>query len=294
MTEPTLPHGIEYFETPLPGIRVDTAAASAVLYFNGAQLAEWTPSGQQPVLWLSPASRFEAGQAIRGGVPLVWPWFGAGADDRHRPQHGFARNIAWRLLTARVDDSGRATLRFAPGDEWQQAANRAGVPGDLGIEYHVSVGATLLLQLTVTAGAQRFGFEDGLHTYLTVGDIRRVRIEGLAGAVFTDRLTAAHHTQAGPVTFAAETDRIYGSVAATQIIDPVLHRTITVEKAGSAQTVVWNPWRDKAARMADFRADQWPRMVCVEAVNVRDQAIRLRPHQRHLLSQTIRIGSLPG
>ena len=289
MSDLTLPAGIEYIDAPLPGIKVDTPAASGTIFFNGAHVAEWTPAGQRPVLWLSKSSDFEVGKAIRGGVSLVWPWFGTGASGDQTPAHGFARLADWHLREARVSDSGTATLKFIPGDGWWDAVRAAGLPDDFQLEYNVSMGPTLMLQLVTIAGDSPLSFEEGLHTYFAVSDVRQVRVEGLDGAVYADRLTDGHTTQQGPVEFTGETDLVFDSVAATRIIDSGYNRTILIEKVRSAQTVVWNPWIDKARAMPDYGDEEWPQMVCVEAVNVREQAVTLDPRERHLMSQTISV-----
>lgn len=289
MTELSLPAGIEFIDAPLPGIKVDTQAATGTIFFNGAHVSEWTPAGQRPVLWLSDSSVFETGKPIRGGVPLIWPWFGTGADGQQTPQHGIARVAQWHLKDARVSESGTATLRFIPGNGWLDAVRAAGLPDDCQLEYTVSMGATLMLQLVVIAGDSELVFEEGLHSYFAVSDINKVSIEGLDGAVYANRLSDGYTTQQGPVRFTGETDLVFDSTASTRIVDPGFGRTILIEKVRSAQSVVWNPWIDKAKAMADYGDDEWPGMVCVEAVNVREQSVRLAPRERHLMSQTISV-----
>lgn len=69
--------------------------------------------------------------------------------------------------------------------------------------------------------------------------------------------------------------------------DPILGRGLLVDKSGSATTVVWNPWRERAAAMADLGPDEWTSMLCVESANVADDAIHLAPGARHAMSALI-------
>jgi D-hexose-6-phosphate mutarotase len=62
-----------------------------------------------------------------------------------------------------------------------------------------------------------------------------------------------------------------------------------IAKAGSATTVVWNPWIDKAAALADLADDEWKRLLCVETGNLRDAAIRLAPGQSHTMTATFEL-----
>ncbi len=98
--------------------------------------------------------------------------------------------------------------------------------------------------------------------------------------------------QSGVLRITAETDRVYRSTAEVEVVDPVLGRRIRLSKEGSAQTVVWNPWVDKARAMPDFGDDEWPQMLCVEAVNALDQAVELAPGQSHTVRQRIRVETL--
>lgn len=284
-----LPEGITAVNDPLPGLSVETAAGRGQICFNGGHVLAWTPAGADPVLWTSASSRFAAGSPIRGGVPLVWPFFGQGADGTRTPQHGFARISEWDLREATVSPSGRATITLGLTTDRVPAELRGGVPDDVELLMQVTMGSSLELRLIVQAGEVPVDFEEGLHTYFTVGDVRRVRVTGLDQAAYEDRVSGQGFTQHGDITFTGETDRIYESTDTVRIVDPVLGRTIQISKAGSAQSVVWNPWIDKSAAMADFGDDEWTGMVCVEAVNVRDAAIHLEPHQRWLLAQTIEL-----
>ncbi|MGV8967510.1 MAG: D-hexose-6-phosphate mutarotase [Cellulomonas sp.] len=276
-------------EGGLTVVRVHGRAGSADIYLHGAHVTRWAPEGAAPVLWMSASSRFVPESPLRGGVPICFPWFGAHATDATAPAHGFARLTDWELVGAHEDaDDVVVTFRLA-----DSAATRASAwPHRFEARYTVTVGARLTLRLKVTnLDAGDVTFEEALHTYLRVQDIGRVLVRGLEGAAFLDRLGGPDPVpgEAGPVRFTAETDRIYLDNRATvSVLDAgPAPRTVTIAKAGSGTTVVWNPWAGKAAAMADFDDDEWTSMVCVETCNVRGTAVRLAPGQSHTLTAVV-------
>jgi glucose-6-phosphate 1-epimerase len=240
------------------------------------------------VIWMSKASMFEPAQPLRGGVPICFPWFGPGRDSSMSPVHGYARLADWSLTSAEdVDGTVRLVLVLTDADV-------AGLPGvekwqhPFQLTYRVSFGAEHAVALTVrNTGTDEFVFEEALHTYLGVDDIHRVRIEGLDGSQYLDRAPGGAKervTQAGPVTFTGETDRLYYSASPASVIDVASGRRITVASDGSANTVVWNPWIAKAAAMPDYGDDEWRKAVCLESANALEGAITLNPGAEHIMS----------
>lgn len=303
---PTLPSGFgEPQQEALPdGVRLvsgsgglevlevrDERFGALDVFLHGAQVTSWVPPGHEPVLWLSPTSSFAADAAIRGGVPICFPWFGGGPQNDLTPTHGFARIRDWTLESATAGPEGVEVVLGLPagsgGSPWHGPAGT----GSLAATFRVLLGATLTMTLDVrNDGRQPATFEAALHTYLAVSDVREVAVEGLEGASYVDRLGGPERVrQAEPVVrFAAETDRIYlGTEHDVVVDDPGGGRRIAVRKAGSASTVVWNPWSEKAASMADL--DGWTGFVCIETANVRSDAVTLAPGASHAMSATIEV-----
>jgi D-hexose-6-phosphate mutarotase len=272
----------------LPVLRVDGAAARAEIYLHGATVTEWTPRGREPVLWVSSASRFTGDAAIRGGVPICFPWFGARAGHPESPSHGFARLSQWSLVDAH-DDGEDVTVRLRLTDS--QATGAGAWPHRFEAVYTVVVGSRLSLALTVTnRGEDVAVFEEALHTYLGVCDIRATQVSGLQGAAFYDQLAGPgpEPGESDPVRFGAETDRIYlGTRAPATVRDDEAGRSVLIEKDGSETTVVWNPWIDKAQALPDFGDDEWRRMVCVEVSNIGAAAVRLGPGASHTMAAIV-------
>jgi len=209
---------VERGPTGLPRLAVRTPAASADVYFQGAHLAAWHPAGtRQPVLWASRKSLFEPGKPIRGGVPVCFPWFGPNAADSSAPLHGFARVLPWTLVGAGEVQTGAVRLTLELAGE----AMSASWPHRFAIRHHVTISSTLRMELEVrNTGGASFTFEEALHSYFGVADVRAASLTGLEGTEYLDKVAglARCRQAAEPVRFDAETDRIYLDTRAACVI----------------------------------------------------------------------------
>ena len=219
---------------------------------------------------------------------MIFPWFGPRAGRADSPAHGFARTLPWDVESLTFDEAGNVslTLRLDPND-----ATRAHWPHDFVLRHRIAFGAKLDMQLEIenTSGAP-FVFEEALHTYLAVSDVRHVSVTGLGNTAYLDKVDALQRKQQGaePIRITGETDRIYLNTRATCVLDdPGLSRRIAVEKSGSDATVVWNPWIAKAKAMPDFGDDEWPAMLCIETANTGENAITLAPGATHTMRATL-------
>ena len=274
----------------LPRARISGARADAELYLQGAHLTRWQPHGAAPVLFLSPRAAYAPGKTIRGGVPLVFPWFGAHAINPRAPMHGVARTRPWRLVTSGPGDDGGTVLELALEDD---EATRRLWPAAFALRYRVTVGDVLHLALeVVNTSPAPFTFEAALHTYLAVGDVEAVTVTGLEHATYLDKVDAFARKRHGdgPLRLSGETDRVFlGTRARCTVDDRALGRRLVVDKAGSATTVVWNPWGLRTRDIADLEPDGWRRLLCVETANAADDAVTLGAGERHVMSATIRV-----
>ncbi len=258
----------------LPMLEISTAWSMAEIYLQGAHVTHFRKKDELPLLFLSQCSRFAEGQPIRGGVPVVFPWFGP---REGMGQHGFARLKTWELKEFAPAPNGSVSVRFRLPDCPEASAFPA-----FTADYVVTVSETLRLELAVTNNSttDEFLFENCLHTYFEVGDIRTVSIRGLGGAAYLDKVANfAQKSETGDsIRISSEVDRIYVNTSAPiEIVDPGIGRKIRVEKQASLSTVVWNPWIAKAQQMPDFGNEEYERMVCVESGNVSLNEIRLPP-----------------
>ena len=258
----------------LPMIEVSTAWSNAEIYLHGAHVSQFKKKDEPPLLFLSQCSRFAENQPIRGGIPLIFPWFGP---REGLGQHGFARFKAWELKEFSPAPNGSVSVRFRL-PEYPEASAFPPFTAD----YIVTVDQSLTLQLLVTNQSKdrEFVFENCLHTYFAVGDVTAVSIGGLKGVNYLDKVASfLEKTETSDtIRIASEVDRIYLNTAGpVEIIDQRLGRRIRVEKEGSASTVVWNPWVTKAQQMSDFGNQEYEQMLCVESGNVASNSINLAP-----------------
>ncbi len=264
-------------------VLINTAWSDAEVYLHGGQVTHFQRHGQPPLLFLSERSSYLPGKPIRGGIPIIFPWFG---NKEGQPAHGFARTADWQLTeTARLPDS-RVSLRLqlpACGENFPEYR-------DLRTELLVTVGEALTLELSVTNHGQAPAtFETCLHTYLQLHDLSASTIHGLGGTDYFDKVTAiAAHDSAPSLQLSAETDRVYhATTASVRVSDPGHQRTILIEKSGSQSTVVWNPGAEKSQQMPDLAPDDFRHFLGLESGNLAPHAITLRPAERSVLRAKI-------
>jgi glucose-6-phosphate 1-epimerase len=274
---------------PVATIRNDHATASVCL--AGGHVLTFQPHGHEPVLWLSAQSRYEIGKSVRGGIPVCWPWFSAHPEDATKPFHGFARLMLWSVLGGETAEGGAIRVRLFLSDS---AETRALWPHTFALEIAVTVGRELQVELTSrNPGPEPWTCTAALHTYLSVGGVAQIAVQGLDGCRYVEDKAAGVQIQRGPVTFDREVDRLYsGTTATCAVEDPVLKRRIRIAKAGSRSTVVWNPWIDKSRRMPDFGDEEYHGMVCVETANAGEDVITVPPGGSHSLKAVISVEAM--
>lgn len=259
---------------------IDTGSATAEVYLLGAHVTHFQKKGSPPMLYLSPRSFFAEGKAIRGGVPVCFPWFGPKADDPKAPMHGFVRTSLWDVRkTARVEGGVSIEFGFESNGRFKNLW-----PHEVSVVMTVTVTNQLRIELSSTNRSdQPIEITEALHSYFPVSDVRNVSVEGLAGLDYFNKAVGVNARQDDPrVRFTGEVDRVYHRAPSVQtIVDPGWKRKIIVEKIGSASTVVWNPNAVKAAAMADLGEDQWPHFCCVETANAMPNPVKLAPGASH-------------
>lgn len=271
----------------------DEGPSRLVAYDHGAHLASWELE-HEPVVWLSPAAVLDGSAPIRGGVPICFPWFADGPDGEHSPSHGVARTATWSPTPTRDGEVwawelSHTDVADAPGADL--------VPGPFQLRYAVrlSPGApagppVLDLHLELhNPGSAAYTVEVALHTYLAVGDVEQVRIEGLDGADFLDKVTGADERQQGTVELTGETDRVYHRSGQVQVHDPARARVLELTPHGATQTVVWNPWAEKSAAADDLAAESWREFVCVETAASGERALTMAPGQTRTLGCSLTV-----
>lgn len=280
----------------LPILQIGNRHADAAIALQGAQVLEYTPRGQRPLIWLSEEVEYQRGQGQRGGIPVCWPWFGAIERNPaavralvcsdNLPAHGLVRTRDWTIRSIReYDDGTEVILNFVTDNllqpYWPHAAE---------LQLQVTVGQSLQLKLTTrNLTMQPLALTQALHTYFAISAIDNVHATGFENSRYIDTLDNwREHRQHGTIDFSGETDRIYLDVPREiQLHDSGWNRTIHLRAMNSASAVVWNPWIEKSKRLSQFPHNAWRDMVCIETANVLDDMIELAPQAEHTLTLEI-------
>ena len=261
----------------IPMIEVNTAKASALISIHAGQVLSYIPAGEtEDVLFLSEKAYYQSGKAIKGGVPVCWPWFGPDPEDKGRPGHGFVRNRPWNVIsTETVGEGVKVTLGLEDTPEIREIWPQSFV---LTQEIFISDSLNLAL-ITRNTGSEAFPITQAFHTYFKVGDISKASVLGLEDCQYIDKVNNSEEKQqSGAVTIESEVDRIYLGVGNTMIIDDAaLDRCIQIISQGNKTAVVWNPWEKIAADMADLEDDDYQRLLCVETTNAADDVVQVAP-----------------
>eukprot|EP00730_Choanoeca_flexa_P019377 TRINITY_DN9460_c0_g1_i1.p1 TRINITY_DN9460_c0_g1~~TRINITY_DN9460_c0_g1_i1.p1 ORF type:complete len:342 (+),score=62.48 TRINITY_DN9460_c0_g1_i1:3-1028(+) len=295
-------------EIELPGddgfvcqaVELVKGASRALVHLHGATLTSWTYQGEE-LIFLSDKAVHNGKKALRGGIPLVFPKFGAW---EHGPNHGFARISQWQLAaSSRADmDAVNAEFELVANDQ-----TKAMWDFDFKLRYVVSLSEDELSTTFVikNTGDKAFSFETLLHTYFRVPDIRKFKLHGLGGVSYRDQLQSLKEIreERDVITIDENVDRIYMACLATHTLtgvgadrpaskedhSSVKPRTrITMTKAGLPDSVVWNPWIEKAKAMGDLPDDAYHHFVCVEAGQV-SSALSLEPQQTWQGGQVLKV-----
>lgn len=264
--------------------------ARATVLLHGAHLIGWTTADGDVPLYLSPRAVLDGRQAVRGGVPVIFPQFNQRGP---LPRHGFARGLPWQLVMHQQgDDDALAVLRLQDSE-----ATRALWPQAFVAELSVRIsGARLDIELAVErpaeppaqAAAEPMRFTAALHTYLRVDDVGSSWVDGLQRLRYED---AVRHTEqvdlAARLQVAGELDRIYFDAAR-----PLhLHdgdRRLEITSTGLPDVVVWNPGPERCAALADMPADGWRYMLCIEGAAI-GEPVALAPGQTWIGRQSITV-----
>lgn len=270
----------------LPLIQVQNTHARAVISLYAAHILSYQPThAHTDLLFVSEKAHYQMGKSIRGGIPLCWPWFGAHPNDKTLPNHGFARTQLWQVLSTQVLDNGATLIRLG------LAANtdtKKFWPYEFKLQLDIIVGDTLKLTLiTYNKDQQDFTITQALHSYFTVGEIEQVEVLGFANSVYADKIEqyALKTQMANALTINSEVDRVYKTSPNPILIqDKTLNRCIIINSQGSHSTVIWNPWSEVSAAMADLTKQDYLHFICVETANALEDVITIKSNEHYSLS----------
>ncbi|MCX6072949.1 MAG: D-hexose-6-phosphate mutarotase [Campylobacterales bacterium] len=241
----------------MKSLHINHPLCKATILEQGAQLIDFQPTGEAPLLWSAELSTYCEGKPFRGGIPICWPWFGKG----QIPSHGFARIMPWELESRDECEDG-VRLRWILRDS---DATRAIWPHSfaLTLDMHLSSKCTMTLQIDApieTTGA--------LHTYLFTDDVGIIQIEGL-GDQYIDALDDGKivKTDEKILIIKGNVDRIYTHSLGNNLLigrDKILQ----VTHYNYSDIVVWNPWSEGVMRLSDMAENDYQKMICVETARI--------------------------
>lgn len=270
-----------------PVLEVNAGRSEASIALHGAHVLSWVPKDQPEVLYLSPRAKMEEGKAVRGGVPICWPWFGPHPTDGDLPAHGFARNRFWSLESASFEyNLATIVFKLLPDEE-----TKALWPHDFELLATFKINDKLRIKITTkNTGEEPFQITSALHSYLKIGNIEHIQLEGVKGAHYLDKLLPEGSEtvyQEKNVIINQEIDRVYESMSSLLLRDQEQQRAVFVDKAGSRSTVIWNPWKEKSKEIGDLPDNDYREFVCIEAANAGKDRPTVRPGSSHSLETTI-------
>lgn len=274
----------------LPAVKISNDSADALIYLFGGHVASFIPKGQKDVIWVSEKSLFDKSKAIRGGIPICWPWFGFPQGKNLPPtattQHGMIRTQDWSLEDACEPDSNTSIVTLSITDS---PVTHAIWNYKFKLSLKVTVSDSLKIELTTeNRDDKSFEIRQALHTYFAVGDITKTSVVGFDKQAYTDEVPNApiyENVQCGDITFSSETDRIYHNFSGnSSIVDKANSRIINIKKSNSNTSVVWNPWIDKSIRMPDFGDDEYKTMLCIESCNICEDTKTIAPKESFTIS----------
>lgn len=234
-------------------------------------------------MFVSENACFEEGRAIKGGIPICWPWFGAAPENSDHPNHGFARNSFWAVSSIEMLKNGSTKIKL----ELPNSDNfKILWPHSFYLSLEIIIGDTLTLELlTRNTGNEPFTITEALHTYFNVGDSSQVQLLGLERAEYLNKIEKnAEACQISTIALSKETDRIYvDEKHELTLIDPVFKRKINIHSSGNNNVIVWNPWVHRSAEISDLKSEDYKQFICIEIANAATNKVIIQPETEYKL-----------
>ena len=283
--------GFAELEGELPFAVISNKYAEADICLYGAHITGFRPRGQVDVLWMSPLSSFEEGKAIRGGIPVCFPWFGPHASDSSLPQHGFARISMWEVSETKSLSNGESYLSLKLSSS---SKTKNYWPYDFMAEMIFIIGSRLTVSLRITnTSNENISYTAALHTYINLSGIENIAIEGLENTHYENQLDGARYVQKEKLLkiTQAETRHYFDTESDCIIHDPFFSRSIRIKKTGSKCSTVWNPWAETCAAINDMPDNAFETFICLETVNKINNIIHLAPGEMHETTAILNVES---
>lgn len=267
---------------------IDHNNFDAAFALHGGHLVHFQSRGQQPIIWTSKTAIYNDQKAIRGGVPICWPWFGAADKSlgENIPAHGFARISRWEFVSADESEQGiEIQLRLTDSEK-----TRAIWP----FKFELLLKATLTDQVKLeliskNTGDAPFAYSGALHTYLNISAPESCTVSGL-NSQYTDSLDKGQ-AKTGDTTLqlTGPIDSVFQKAPSSVVLsDKQFARKLVVDNSGNDSEVVWTPWIEGAKAFADMPDDGYKTMLCIESTITKKPGVTVQPGNSHSLTTLIK------
>ena len=262
--------------------------AALELYLQGAHITRYQPITGAEALWMSDSAVYQPGKALRGGIPLCWPWFGKDLENPDRPQHGYARTSDFDVVSTLANDQATSIILAldpaqAPYPDWKNRVR---------LEFEIRLSDSLWMEMrSHNLSDSPLTISNALHSYFAISSRQHIAIPGVTGLTYLDKLqNYRSQQQSAAITLNAEVDRVYQAPPESIVLlDPDRQINTSIRSWGNNNLVIWNPGAQKAQAMVDFDDDGFEQMICIEPANALDQSIILQPGECHRLGQLLKI-----
>lgn len=262
--------------------------ASAIISLYGGHILSFKPHGSEDLLFISSKAMFIVGEAIRGGIPVCFPWFNVNPANPSLPKHGFARISKWNMEKAEQLLTGETRVIISLSDSEE---SRKLWDLKFRVELEIVVGKTLQIKWqTENLDEKEFVFTQALHTYFNIGNINNIIIKGLENQSYMETIISEDpfDGEKDSIVISRQLDRGYlNSTTDCEIVDNKLNRKIHISKKGSLSTVVWNPWKELSEKIEDLGDEDYLSFVCVESANTHSHPVTVQPKDKHVLIMEI-------
>ena len=256
----------------LPCYQLNANGATVVVSAYGAHVLSYQNAAGRELLWLSQQAKWQHNNAIRGGVPICWPWFGKaaaefGPEATSLPNHGLVRTAFWQMTQQHicaeaVSISFVIELAELP---WRTKPTKDNLP--VRLIYQVTLSDVLTLQLSCETPMIQ---QAALHSYFQVTQAEGAVVSPLPLQCFDKVSNSQLQLNEAQLQFQGEIDRVYPDTAHTLTLLTTNSHTpqLTIAQQGHDASVLWNPGHPKANLMADIHAGAASEFVCIETARL--------------------------
>ncbi|CAL1695852.1 unnamed protein product [Somion occarium] len=240
--------------------------ASAEILYYGATVISWkvpSPTNAEPSerLFVSSKAALDGSKPVRGGIPVVFPCFGAPTHPDHAklPQHGFARSEIWKFGGIVMDNEAGVSVRLTlePTASIKEKYER---PFELAYVVTVAehqLSTNLHVKNTGLSTTGHLEFQALFHNYIRA-PADEVVITPLHGVTYydktepTEELKAQAKTETRPAVDVQNfTDFVYENAPGKYVVTSPTGK-LEIKTKNFPNVVVWNPQAEAGSKIGDM------------------------------------------